>query len=250
MTLHTCGQKLIEQDLKRNQHLSVGGNLRSWPTSDKIMANPLLNIFFLGVMLPIALSIEPFCSRKMDEGKPAEGKEDLTKLQYYYHEGAGICFPFIYKGLEGNENRFNTDRTCMEACSAKFDELYPAAGAVCDLRLDHGSCFAMLLMYYYNAAEGTCRIFHYGGCQGNGNRFETREHCQQTCMAKGARGGAAAEPGANPDESSTNAGLIVGILGGVVFTVLVISAIVLFVVQRKGTSSKDGREQELPIEMS
>ncbi|XP_055730413.1 amblin-like [Salvelinus fontinalis] len=213
------------------------------------MANPRLNVFLLGVMLPIALSIEPFCSKKMDEGKPVEGKEDNTKLQYYYDEGAGICFPFFYKGLEGNENRFNTDRTCMEACSAKFEELYPAADAVCDLRLDHGSCFAMMLMYYYNAKEGTCRIFHYGGCQGNGNRFETREHCQQTCMAKGTRHGAA-QPGANPDESSTNAGLIVGILGGIVFTMAVISAIVLFVVQRKGKSSKDGREQELPIEMS
>ncbi|XP_029565173.1 kunitz-type U19-barytoxin-Tl1a [Salmo trutta] len=214
------------------------------------MTNPLLNVFLLGVMLPTALSIEPFCSRKMDEGKPVEGKEDNTKLQYYYNEGADICFPFFYKGLEGNGNRFNTDRECMEACSAKFDELYPAAGAVCDLRLDHGSCFAMLLMYYYNAKEGTCRIFHYGGCQGNGNRFETREHCQQTCMAKGGRLGAAVETGANPDESSANAGLIVGILGGIVFTVAVISAIVLFVVQRKGKSSKDGREQELPIEMS
>uniref|UniRef100_A0A4W5Q493 Tissue factor pathway inhibitor-like n=2 Tax=Hucho hucho TaxID=62062 RepID=A0A4W5Q493_9TELE len=243
--LHSCGQKLIEQDLKRNKHLSVGGNLRSWPTINKIMANPLLNIFLLGVMLPIALSIEPFCSSKMDQGKPVEGKEDNTTLQYFYDEGAGICFPFIYKGLEGNENRFNTDRKCMEACSDRFDEVYPAADAVCALPLDHGSCFAMLLMYYYNAKEGTCRIFHYGGCQGNGNRFETREHCQQTCIARGGRIG-----GAAPDESSTNAGLIVGILGVIVFAVAVISAIVLFVVQRKEKSSKDGREQELPIEMS
>uniref|UniRef100_A0A674AM38 BPTI/Kunitz inhibitor domain-containing protein n=1 Tax=Salmo trutta TaxID=8032 RepID=A0A674AM38_SALTR len=92
------------------------------------------NVFFFLLgndsLLPNAdlLLSEPFCSRKMDEGKPVEGKEDNTKLQYYYNEGADICFPFFYKGLEGNGNRFNTDRECMEACSAKFDELYPAAG--------------------------------------------------------------------------------------------------------------------------
>uniref|UniRef100_A0A4W5KHZ8 Tissue factor pathway inhibitor-like n=1 Tax=Hucho hucho TaxID=62062 RepID=A0A4W5KHZ8_9TELE len=212
------------------------------------MANPLLHVFLLGVMLPIASSMKPFCSSKMDEGKAVEGKEDNQQLQYYYNEGKGACFPFFYKGLEGNENRFNTDRQCMEACSDKFEELYPAANGVCALPVDHGSCLAMLLMHYYNAEEGNCRIFHYSGCQGNGNRFETREQCLQTCMAKAGRLGGAAEPGPNPDESSTNAGLIVGILGGIVFAVAVISAIVLFVVQRKQKSRK-GSEQVPTLEM-
>ncbi|CAB1332796.1 unnamed protein product [Coregonus sp. 'balchen'] len=184
----------------------------------------------------------------MDEGKAVEGKED-HQLRYYYDEGEDVCLPFFYKGLEGNQNRFNTDRQCMEACSAKFNETYPAAEAVCDLPVNHGSCFAMLVMYYYNTEERNCRIFHYGGCQGNGNRFETREQCQQTCMAKAGRLGGAVEPGPNPDESSTNAGLIVGILGGIVFAVAVISAIVLFVVQRKEKSRK-GSEQVSTIEMN
>jgi hypothetical protein len=83
----------------------------------------------------------------MDEGKPAEGKEDLTKLQFYYDEGAGICFPFIYKGLEGNENRFNTDRACMEACSAKFDELYPAAGRLLQrVGRESGCCMVAIFL--------------------------------------------------------------------------------------------------------
>ncbi|XP_038821541.1 boophilin-H2-like isoform X2 [Salvelinus namaycush] len=146
------------------------------------MANPLLHVFLLGVMLPVASSMKPFCSSKMDEGKAVEGKEDDKQLQYYYNEGKGACFPFFYKGLEGNENRFNTDMQCMKACSEKFEELYPAADGVCGLPVDHGSCFAMLLMHYYNAEEGNCRVFHYSGCQGNGNRFETREQCLQTCM--------------------------------------------------------------------
>ncbi|XP_029476375.1 tissue factor pathway inhibitor-like [Oncorhynchus nerka] len=212
------------------------------------MAYPLLHVFLLGVMLPIASSMKPFCSSKMDEGKAMEGKEDDKQLQYYYNEGKGACFPFFYKGLEGNENRFNTDRQCMNACSDKFEELYPAADGVCGLPVDHGSCFAMLLMHYYNAEEGNCRVFHYSGCQGNGNRFETREQCLQTCMAKAGRFGGAMEPGTNPDESSTNAGLIVGILGGIVFAVAVISAIVLFVVQRKEKSRK-GSEQVPTLEM-
>uniref|UniRef100_A0A8C7J0P0 Tissue factor pathway inhibitor-like n=1 Tax=Oncorhynchus kisutch TaxID=8019 RepID=A0A8C7J0P0_ONCKI len=173
------------------------------------MAYPLLHVFLLGVMLPIASSMNPFCSSKMDEGKAVEGKEDDKQLQYYYNEGKGACFPFFYKGLEGNENRFNTDRQCMNACSDKFEELYPAADGVCGLPVDHGSCFAMLLMHYYNAEEGNCRVFHYSGCQGNGNRFETREQCLQTCMAKAGRFGGAMEPGTNPDESSTNAGTLI-----------------------------------------
>uniref|UniRef100_A0AAY4ATC2 Tissue factor pathway inhibitor-like n=1 Tax=Denticeps clupeoides TaxID=299321 RepID=A0AAY4ATC2_9TELE len=84
----------------------------------------------------------------------------------FYDKDLGFCVPFFYKGDGGNENRFNSD-----------DEF-------CSLPVDHGSCFAMLLMYYYNAEEKACRIFHYGGCQGNGNRFEKKEDCQRTCQGR------------------------------------------------------------------
>ncbi|XP_010876255.2 boophilin-H2 [Esox lucius] len=214
------------------------------------MANSLLNIFVLGVLLPIVMSKQPFCNSEMDEGTAVQGTEGHNRLQYYYNKGQDICMPFFYKGLGGNENRFNTDRECMGNCSAKFEELYPTEDGVCKLPLDHGNCFAMLLMYYYNADEKNCRIFHYGGCQGNGNRFETREQCQKTCMAKSGRLIGGVDPEPNPDASSTNIGLIIGVLGGVLFTVAVISAVVLIVVQRKEKSSKKGRKKVPTIEMS
>lgn len=83
----------------------------------------------------------------MDEGKAVGGKEDDKQLQYYYNEGKGACFPFFYKGLEGNDNRFNTDRQCMEACSDKFDELYPAAGRLLQrVGRESGCCMAAILL--------------------------------------------------------------------------------------------------------
>uniref|UniRef100_A0A668AT96 BPTI/Kunitz inhibitor domain-containing protein n=1 Tax=Myripristis murdjan TaxID=586833 RepID=A0A668AT96_9TELE len=69
---------------------------------------------------------------------------------------------------------------CFLFCIQSASSVDP--GELCMLPLDHGSCFGMLLMYYYNAEEGNCRTFHYTGCQGNGNRFGTREECQKTCM--------------------------------------------------------------------
>ncbi|KAL0965524.1 hypothetical protein UPYG_G00282440 [Umbra pygmaea] len=215
------------------------------------MANSVINLFLIGVLLPMSLSVEPFCSNKKDEGQAVEGKEGNHQLQYYYDNEEKICLPFFYKGLLGNQNRFNTDRECMGNCSDRFEELYPADDAVCILDVDHGSCYANLLMYYYNKEEKNCRVFHYGGCQGNGNRFQTREDCLATCMAKSGRlAGAGAAP--NPDASSTDAGMIVGILGGILFVIAVIAAVVLMVVQRKEKSRnrKKESEKEPALEMS
>uniref|UniRef100_A0A8K9UGX7 BPTI/Kunitz inhibitor domain-containing protein n=1 Tax=Oncorhynchus mykiss TaxID=8022 RepID=A0A8K9UGX7_ONCMY len=79
----------------------------------------------------------------------------------------------------------NQSKLFIEVCqtnSYSSSILCAFSDGVCGLPVDHGSCFAMLLMHYYNAEEGNCRVFHYSGCQGNGNRFETREQCLQTCM--------------------------------------------------------------------
>lgn len=37
------------------------------------------------------------------------------------------------------------------------------------------------MLRYYNKTDGTCNRFHYGGCDGNGNRFETEQECQNVC---------------------------------------------------------------------
>uniref|UniRef100_A0A8B9GQZ6 BPTI/Kunitz inhibitor domain-containing protein n=1 Tax=Astyanax mexicanus TaxID=7994 RepID=A0A8B9GQZ6_ASTMX len=54
--------------------------------------------------------------------------------------------------------------------------------AVCSLPPEKGNCLALLAQYYYDSEEKICRLFHYSGCHGNGNRFETREACQSMCQ--------------------------------------------------------------------
>ncbi|VDO08493.1 unnamed protein product [Rodentolepis nana] len=39
--------------------------------------------------------------------------------------------------------------------------------------------------YAYNPSTRRCEIFTYGGCQGNGNNFETEEECERRCGGSG-----------------------------------------------------------------
>ena len=52
---------------------------------------------------------------------------------------------------------------------------------MCELPKDEGPCKASKLRWYYDSAEGSCRQFRYGGCQGNYNNFETQQGCQDYC---------------------------------------------------------------------
>lgn len=61
---------------------------------------------------------------------------------------------------------------------------YAQSDGVCGLKMDQGNCFARHLMYFYDSEEKVCRLFLYGGCQGNGNRFETKEACESMCQGQ------------------------------------------------------------------
>lgn len=52
---------------------------------------------------------------------------------------------------------------------------------VCQQRRDRGPCEAYHVMYYYDVRHRRCHHFVYGGCGGNGNRFESIEECQRRC---------------------------------------------------------------------
>ncbi|CAJ0590576.1 unnamed protein product [Cylicocyclus nassatus] len=51
----------------------------------------------------------------------------------------------------------------------------------CNLPLDRGSCDQFTVQWYYDRYDHRCRRFHYGGCEGNENRFNTLEECNAAC---------------------------------------------------------------------
>ena len=52
---------------------------------------------------------------------------------------------------------------------------------VCSQEPDPGPCEAAFDRYFHNATSGRCERFVYGGCEGNDNRFDSQEECEQTC---------------------------------------------------------------------
>ena len=53
--------------------------------------------------------------------------------------------------------------------------------AVCSLPALQGPCKAYAPRWAYNSQTGQCQSFVYGGCEGNGNNFESREDCEESC---------------------------------------------------------------------
>lgn len=46
-----------------------------------------------------------------------------------------------------------------------------------------GPCDNYKVHWYFDKAYGGCARFWYGGCEGNDNRFETKEECHNACVS-------------------------------------------------------------------
>jgi len=57
--------------------------------------------------------------------------------------------------------------------------------AVCSLPVSLGPCRGNFPRWHYNNLAGRCVQFSYGGCRGNGNRFDSEEECLQICGGNG-----------------------------------------------------------------
>ena len=56
---------------------------------------------------------------------------------------------------------------------------------VCHLESHTGRCRAYIRSWYYDYLKGECKQFIYGGCDTNGNKFDTKEACEARCSPRG-----------------------------------------------------------------
>uniref|UniRef100_A0A8C5R994 BPTI/Kunitz inhibitor domain-containing protein n=1 Tax=Leptobrachium leishanense TaxID=445787 RepID=A0A8C5R994_9ANUR len=48
---------------------------------------------------------------------------------------------------------------------------------------DQGPCRTYIIKWYYDKQANSCAQFWYGGCSGNGNRFDTEDECKKSCVS-------------------------------------------------------------------
>ncbi|PRD28418.1 UNVERIFIED_CONTAM: Ppn [Trichonephila clavipes] len=101
------------------------------------------------------------------------GPCNLAEVNWYYDSSDGVCKEFYYGGCKGNRNRFKTRKECETSCFQAQD--------VCSLAVVKGPCSGTFTQWYYDKDQEDCIEFVFSGCQGNANRFNTKESCYQRC---------------------------------------------------------------------
>ncbi|KAL3985162.1 Kunitz/Bovine pancreatic trypsin inhibitor domain family protein [Acanthocheilonema viteae] len=186
--------------------LHVGANRRhfgrtqSLPTAQR---NELISVTLPksgSFGIPIISRSRDACNERMDIGRCNGAFQS-----YYFERATGTCEPFRYSGCGGNANRFQTKEQCEELCvhrssGAKSETLPPDSAfrhlipisdsktshksetiSKCELPKDTGPCNRFVTKWYYNKNDGTCTRFHYGGCGGTDNRFDSEQQCKNAC---------------------------------------------------------------------
>ncbi|XP_034029371.1 collagen alpha-6(VI) chain [Thalassophryne amazonica] len=110
-------------------------------------------------------------------------------LQWFFDKAIGACSPFWYGGCGGNANRFNTESECLQTCGSyrptwRRKQHNFLSKEACFLSQDTGGCQNYTMKWFFDTEKSECSRFWYGGCGGNGNRFETQEECENLCLMK------------------------------------------------------------------
>ncbi|XP_042856111.1 papilin-like, partial [Penaeus japonicus] len=104
--------------------------------------------------------------------------------RWHFDNSLQECRSFVYSGCGGNANNFATLAECANYCGRARAEQLPGEEFQqehCFLTADQGPCTDYQAHWHYVSESGVCRQFLYGGCQGNQNRFRTRDECENRC---------------------------------------------------------------------
>ncbi|XP_030885861.1 protein AMBP isoform X2 [Leptonychotes weddellii] len=106
----------------------------------------------------------------------AEGPCLGMVTRFFYNGSSMACETFRYGGCLGNGNNFASEKECLQTCRTV---------AACSLSIVPGPCRGYHKLWAFDAAQGTCVPFVYGGCQGNGNKFYSEKECKEYCGLPG-----------------------------------------------------------------
>ncbi|KAL3195688.1 hypothetical protein MRX96_001810 [Rhipicephalus microplus] len=134
---------------------------------------------------PASLNVN--AGRKLEESQPHvnpfacymppdHGPCRASIPRYYFDNETQTCQEFTYGGCQGNANNYETAEQCKASCKPETE--YEAQ---CLARPERGPCLAYIPMWGYDANLGQCVEFIYGGCDGNDNKYPTKEKCLKSC---------------------------------------------------------------------
>uniref|UniRef100_A0A8C0FN50 BPTI/Kunitz inhibitor domain-containing protein n=1 Tax=Bubo bubo TaxID=30461 RepID=A0A8C0FN50_BUBBB len=120
--------------------------------------------------------------------------------RFFYNSSSMACETFLYGGCLGNGNNFYSEKECLQACRTEGERGEHRGGATardvpllrhqreseraaCRLPIAQGPCQKPVTRWAFDAAQGKCIMFSYGGCKGNGNQFYSEKECKEYCGA-------------------------------------------------------------------
>ncbi|XP_041071094.1 kunitz-type protease inhibitor 1-like [Carcharodon carcharias] len=129
------------------------------------------------------------CSKVKGDTK-SSGRSNLPHCtgectEHQFKCGDNCCIDSYLECDETPHCSDSSDEASCQQISEQFNILLdidiPKEKARCTFPPVTGRCRADFSRFYYNPYTKSCERFTYGGCEGNGNRFEKEDTCMQAC---------------------------------------------------------------------